>query len=100
MIRILFEVGSLATHYIIGMLLAQNEIEIWMVMIRLNQLGLEHNHDTVLKEVIVLQWVGVEILCFKIVNPAATMSIGNKSVELKTNSFSGRSTWKQITSPS
>jgi hypothetical protein len=50
------------------LLLAQDEIELWMVMVRFVIFGPECDQNSVLKEIIKLDGIRVEALAFQIVN--------------------------------
>ena len=72
-----------------------------MILIRFLKLRPEHNHNPVLQEVIVLHWVGVKSLALEVMTLSDTVNCDVQAEGYgKTYSFSGRSTWKQMMSPS
>lgn len=57
------------TYHIIVLLLAECEVELRILVVGLLELRLEHDHDSVLQEVVELRGVGMESLTFEIVDP-------------------------------
>jgi hypothetical protein len=79
--------------------LAEDEAEFRMVMIEFIIFRFENNHNPILEEIIEVQRVRIKALSVKVVYSTAGECI-ERSGKRDTHSFSGRSTWKQMTSPS
>lgn len=90
------------THDVVVLLLAQDEVEFRVLWIRLLMFGSEEDHDAVLEEVVELHRIRVKALHLQIMDPATEeISTSPRSNHRRvTHSFSGRSTWKQMISPS
>src|SRR5258706_8952431 len=87
------------TDHVVSHLLTQGEIELGCLF-RILVLGLKVNHYAVLEEVVVRHRVGVHPLVLHIGHPTTQVNQTTHLFPNETHSFSGNSTWKQMTSPS
>lgn len=90
------------TYGIIILLLAKNQVELGVLVIGLFTLRSECDHHSVLQEIIVVGWVGVETLVFQVMDPTDEVSetMYMLTPQMPAYSFSLISTWKQMMSPS
>lgn len=74
------------------MFLAEDEAKFWVIMIWLLVFGLEDDHNTILEEIIELQWIGIETLRIQVMDSGAGVNLEYDGIREWTHSFSGRST--------
>jgi len=86
-------------HRLIIHFLAEYQLEFFLIL-RVLELRLEADQDTVLQEVVISDGAGVQPLRLIVVRPCTTAVSCHSKPLCKTYSLSERSTWKHMTSPS